>query len=104
MMPAIPRPSVVLMLALNLAASVPVPCMAQSQPAVDGIVSLNNFPRKPLLQVFGTYNGRSGQLTRKQPQFTTPFQGGTAYAVGPADFGTIYNVQSLPEFQRDWTL
>ena len=72
-------------------------------PVVEGMVSLHNFPRKPMSEILGRYNGRTGQLTRSQPQFTTPFQGGTAYAVGPADFGTIYNVQSLWSAGTDGT-
>jgi subtilase family serine protease len=72
-------------------------------PAVEGLVSLHNFPRKPMLEILGKYNGRTGQLSRRNPQFTTNFQGTTVYAVGPADFGTIYNVQSLWNSGTDGT-
>jgi hypothetical protein len=63
MMPAIPRPSVVLMLALNLAASVPVPCMAQSQPAVDGIVLEGATPIAGVELFLGKFPGKNEPCT-----------------------------------------
>jgi hypothetical protein len=75
-------------------------------PAVEGVVTLNNFPRKPMLESFGKYNSRTKQLTPANPLFTFPGgcdQLGNCYAVGPADFGTIYNVQSLWNAGTDGT-
>lgn len=67
-------------------------------PAIAGFASLNNFPRKPLSIVMGTYSPKTRTVTPVNPQFTfgsgNCFQG-TCYAVGPADFGAIYNVQTL---------
>lgn len=67
-------------------------------PAVAGVASLNNFPRKPLSNLVGTYSPKTRSLTSVNPQFTfgsgNCYQG-TCYAVGPADFGKIYNVQPL---------
>lgn len=67
-------------------------------PAIAGFASLNNFPRKPLSIVLGTYSPKTRTVTPVNPQFTfgsgNCFQG-TCYAVGPADFGSIYNVQAL---------
>lgn len=60
-------------------------------PLVKGIVSLNNFPLKPMNRVAGTFR-RSADGTL-QPLFTfTPPGSSTFYGVGPADFDTIYNV------------
>jgi hypothetical protein len=69
-------------------------------PAVAGVLSLHNFPRKPMSKVLGTYSPKTRQLNRRDinPQFTLNFgcyPNGTCYAVGPADFGKIYNVQPL---------
>jgi Pro-kumamolisin, activation domain/Bacterial Ig-like domain (group 3) len=67
-------------------------------PVVAGVASLNNFPRKPLSNLVGTYSPKTRSLTSVNPQFTfgsgNCYQG-TCYAVGPADFGKIYNVQPL---------
>jgi len=67
-------------------------------PVVAGVASLNNFPRKPLSRLAGTYSPKTRSLTSVNPQFTFSsgncYQG-TCYAVGPADFGKIYNVQPL---------
>ncbi len=68
-------------------------------PIVAGVQSLNNFPREPLSKILGTYNPRTRRLTNINPEFTLPGWGcdqdNNCYAVGPADFGTIYNVQPL---------
>ncbi|HET9742962.1 MAG TPA: Ig-like domain repeat protein [Terriglobales bacterium] len=62
-------------------------------PLVKGIVSLNNFPLKPMNRVAGTFR-RSADGTL-EPLFTfTPPGSSTFYGVGPADFDTIYNVPS----------
>jgi len=67
-------------------------------PVVAGVQSLNNFPRKPFNELVGTYSPKSRNLTSMKPQFTfgsgNCYQG-ECYAVGPADLGKIYNVQSL---------
>jgi hypothetical protein len=76
-------------------------------PAVAGVLSLNNFPRKWMSKVLGTYSPRTKRLTPVNPQFTLPgfgcYPNGTCYAVGPADFGAIYNVQPLWNAGTDGT-
>ncbi len=67
-------------------------------PVVAGVQSLNNFPRQALSKLVGTYSPKTRRLTSPQPRFT--FGSGNCYlsecyAVGPADFGKIYNVQPL---------
>ena len=68
-------------------------------PVVAGVASLNNFPRKPLSKIMGTYSPTTKHVTRPNPEFTLQGwncdQDNNCYAVGPADFGTIYNVQPL---------
>ena len=67
-------------------------------PAVAGVLSLHNFPRKSMSKIIGSYSPKTKQLTQVHPQFTIGYgcyPNGTCYAVGPADFGTIYNVQPL---------
>jgi hypothetical protein len=68
-------------------------------PVVAGIASLNNFPRKPLSKIMGTYSPTTKRVTSLNPEFTLQGWGcdrdSNCYAVGPADFGTIYNVQPL---------
>jgi Pro-kumamolisin, activation domain len=75
-------------------------------PAVAGIVSLNNFPRKPASRFTGAfYRDQTGKLKRAAsrkatPEFTsaTGCEGATGvpcYAVTPYDFATIYNILPL---------
>jgi hypothetical protein len=66
-------------------------------PAVVGIESLNNFPRRAANEFYGTYSKNAHKLT-SAPQFT--FAGdcdsdNNCYAVSPYDFATIYNVLPL---------
>jgi len=65
-------------------------------PVVSGIVSLNNFPRQLNVRVAGQARKIAGQPGLK-PQFTFGYANpeGVFYGVGPADFATIYNSQSL---------
>jgi hypothetical protein len=77
-------------------------------PVVAGFASLNNFPKKPLTHSLGTF--RRTKLTGEvQPLFTygEPCNSGadTCYyfAVGPADFATIYNVAPLWSAGTDGT-
>lgn len=63
-------------------------------PVVAGIVSLNNFPRKPLYRTEGVF-GRSKLTGKVEPLYTTTSNGTTYYALGPTDFATIYNVLPL---------
>lgn len=67
-------------------------------PAVAGVASLNNFPRKPFSELLGTYSPKTRRLVSGNPHFTfgsgNCFQG-ECYAVGPADLGAIYNLQSV---------
>ena len=75
-------------------------------PAVAGVASLNNFPRKPLSKLAGTYSPKTRSLISVNPQFTFSsgncYQG-TCYAVGPADLGKIYNMQPLWNSGTDGT-
>jgi Pro-kumamolisin, activation domain/Bacterial Ig-like domain (group 3) len=68
-------------------------------PVVGGVASLNNFPRQPLSKIMGTYSPTTKHVTSPNPEFTLQGWGcdqdNNCYAVGPADFGTIYNVQPL---------
>jgi hypothetical protein len=66
-------------------------------PVVAGFASLNNFPRKSMHHVLGTFS-RSKATGKVQPLFSYPSgtcPSGTCYAVGPTDFATIYNVSPL---------
>jgi Pro-kumamolisin, activation domain/Bacterial Ig-like domain (group 3) len=74
-------------------------------PVVAGISSLNNFPRRPMSIVAGTFSREktTGKITALQPQFTFP-SGCTEsnsssdpcfYGLGPYDFATIYDVLPL---------
>ncbi|HET9698961.1 MAG TPA: protease pro-enzyme activation domain-containing protein, partial [Terriglobales bacterium] len=65
-------------------------------PVVKGIASLNNFDRKANAHKFGIYRRdlSTGEVT---PEFTIPTSSGSAYAIGPADFATIYNTQPLQQ-------
>ena len=60
-------------------------------PVVRGVVSLHNFRPKPMVRHLGTFqrNAKTGEV---RPAFTFTDVNGTFYAVGPADFATIYNV------------
>ncbi|MFL6437943.1 MAG: Ig-like domain repeat protein [Terriglobales bacterium] len=61
---------------------------------VKGVVSLNSFPRTPLHTVVSIL--RHSNDGAPDPLFTIPTPSGRSfYAVGPADFATIYNVQPL---------
>ncbi|HXW55388.1 MAG TPA: protease pro-enzyme activation domain-containing protein, partial [Candidatus Cybelea sp.] len=66
-------------------------------PVVAGIDSLNNFPRRPMSELVGTFsrNKVTGKITLVKPAFTFPYQNTELYALGPYDFSTIYNVASL---------
>src|ERR1041385_3838647 len=72
---------------------------AALSPAVAGVLSLYNFPRHSMMHRFGTYNESTRQLNGPNPFFTLfgfgCDQDNNCYAVGPADFGKIYNVQNL---------
>jgi hypothetical protein len=71
-------------------------------PVVAGFASLNNFPRKPMYRLLGTFS-RSKATGKVQPLFTYPVAcpppnaSETCYllAVGPGDFATIYNLSPL---------
>jgi hypothetical protein len=60
-------------------------------PVVAGIVSLHNFPRKPMSHRVGVFTRmKDGRVL---PQFTGA--SGQFFAVGPADFAKIYNTAPL---------
>jgi subtilase family serine protease len=60
-------------------------------PVVKGIRSLHNFHPKPMMRSLGTFqrNAKTGEV---RPAFTFTDVNGTFYAMGPADFATIYNI------------
>jgi len=64
-------------------------------PAVNGILSLHNFPRQP----HSTVNGNKVRATQNPPAssplFTFTPGTNTYYGLGPTDFATIYNVLPL---------
>jgi len=65
-------------------------------PVVVGVKSLHNFRAKPTSHYTGLYRRDKGTGTTTQisgPNFT--FDGGSEFALGPADFATIYNVTPL---------
>jgi hypothetical protein len=64
-------------------------------PVVVGALSLHNFPRKPHSTVAGTFVGSDWFGLGPRPLFTFNSQGTLYYGVGPGDFATIYNVQTL---------
>jgi hypothetical protein len=63
-------------------------------PVVHGIASLHNFRPKPMHHVAGAFtkSRETGEVQSVRPEFTTP---GGNFALGPADFATIYNVLPL---------
>lgn len=69
-------------------------------PAVAGIASLNNFPRKAMNVPAGVFmhDRTTGKTTPVHPLFTYPGgcdNDGNCYLLGPYDFATIYDVQPL---------
>jgi subtilase family serine protease len=75
---------------------------AALMPAVTGVASLNNFPRRAAHRLAGTFTRdmATGKLKAVKPQFTyaSGCQGTTGsecYGVAPYDFATIYNILPL---------
>lgn len=67
---------------------------ANLAPLVKGILSLHNFPRQPMARVVGNVL-RSRETGAITPLFTfKPPRAPTLFGIGPADFGTIYNLGS----------
>jgi hypothetical protein len=64
-------------------------------PAVRGVLSLHNFPRRSYSTVLGTPIRAKPRATAPLPLFTYTQQQATYYGLGPADFATIYNVLPL---------
>jgi hypothetical protein len=60
-------------------------------PVVRGVVALHNFRPKPMYRRLGTFqrNAKTGEV---KPALTFTDVNGTFYAMGPADFATIYNI------------
>jgi hypothetical protein len=71
-------------------------------PAVAGMASLNNFPRKPMSRIVGAFSRdkTTGQIQPLEPVYTLPSgciedpssTNPCFYGVSPYDFATIYNV------------
>jgi hypothetical protein len=86
---------------------------------VSGLAALNNFPIRPLLHVAGAFSksaatgevkpigapSGSANSAAASPQFTLSDSScePACYALGPADFGTIYNVLPLWNAQINGT-
>ncbi len=66
-------------------------------PVVAGFASLNNFPKKPLHHGLAAYT-KSKSTGQVKPMLTVSSGGVTYYALGPADFATIYNVPNWSSF------
>ncbi len=64
-------------------------------PAVAGIDSLNNFPRKAMNSFVGTYSEETKQLASAEPNYTFPCGSQSCYGVVPYDFAAIYDVLPL---------
>ncbi|HSS98221.1 MAG TPA: Ig-like domain repeat protein [Terriglobales bacterium] len=70
-------------------------------PVVAGVVSLHNFRKQAQSRYFGTFtrtiDSANATPISPVPLFTFPNSncGGTCFALGPADFGTIYNLLPL---------
>ena len=71
-------------------------------PVVTGFASLNNFHRKPMARVLGTFS-KSKATGAVKPLFTYPQGTGYILAVGPGDFATIYNLSPLYSASTDGT-
>jgi subtilase family serine protease len=69
-------------------------------PVVAGFASLNNFPRKPMVERAGVFS-RSKATGEVKPLMTG--SSGSYYALGPTDFATIYNVLPLWSAGTDGT-
>jgi len=61
---------------------------------ISGIVSLHNFPIQSHLHPFGSFQ-KSLKTGETKPLFTFPGCYTNCFAVGPADFATIYNTAPL---------
>ena len=66
-------------------------------PVVAGFASLNNFPKKPMHHGLAAYT-KSKSTGQVKPSLTVTSSGVTYYALGPADFATIYNIPSWSSF------
>lgn len=63
-------------------------------PAVRGVLSLHNFPRRPQLTLSGA-QAQASNSGSGLPLYTFTSGKSTYYAVGPTDWATIYNVLPL---------
>jgi subtilase family serine protease len=70
-----------------------------------GVVSLNNFEKRPPRKIFGGIAGRTaqGQKTLLQPNLTASGTAGNFYYLAPGDFSTIYNTKPLLSVGIDGT-
>jgi hypothetical protein len=64
-------------------------------PAVKGVLSLHNFPRRSYSTLLQTPMRTKPRQTAPLPVFTYTEQTNTYYGLGPNDFATIYNVLPL---------
>jgi hypothetical protein len=65
-------------------------------PAVAGIDSLHDFPRKAMNRYVGKYSEKTKKVTSPSPSYSFGCGSGqTCYGVAPYDFAAIYDVQKL---------
>jgi Pro-kumamolisin, activation domain/Bacterial Ig-like domain (group 3) len=64
-------------------------------PAVAGIASLHNFPRKVMNNFVGTYSEETKRLTSANPNFTFSCGNQSCYGLVPYDFAAIYDLLPL---------
>jgi len=65
-------------------------------PAVAGVASLHDFPKKAMSTFVGTYSEETKQLISPEPHYSFSCGSGvTCYGIVPYDFAAIYNVLPL---------
>lgn len=90
MMTAIARPSLVMMLAVSLAAGVPMSCMAQSRPAIDGTVLEGGKPMAGVALFLGKFPGKNEPCTDVGEVVPVSVDGSFSWSTdAPADQGAV---------------
>ena len=64
-------------------------------PAVAGIDSMHNFPKKAMSNFVGRYSHETKQLISPEPNYTFSCGRGSCYGIVPYDFAAIYDVLPL---------
>lgn len=66
-------------------------------PVVRGVAALHNFPKHSYAKVVGNFR-RDAASGRIKPLFSYTDATGSAFAVGPKDFATIYGIPNWPNY------